>query len=153
MKTDSGFIPVGTAATIAGVTTETVRRWMDSGRIHGYRTPGGQRRVARSDIDAITENRPITRSVPELEHPAFAVDALRNTVGEWRGWKPNGYSGQRIIELRQGVDEIIASLEDLADALSIGLDDLDIRTERLHPTTPSEHAPWLTGSDVPDWDT
>jgi excisionase family DNA binding protein len=40
------------AAGALGVSVSTVRRWSDSGALRGYRTPGGQRRFSREQIDA-----------------------------------------------------------------------------------------------------
>jgi excisionase family DNA binding protein len=40
------------AASALGVSVSTVRRWSDSGALRGYRTPGGQRRFSREQIDA-----------------------------------------------------------------------------------------------------
>jgi len=34
-----------------GVSISTVRRWSDAGHLHGYRTPGGQRRFTREQLD------------------------------------------------------------------------------------------------------
>lgn len=36
---------VGEAASVLGVSTDTVRRWIDSGHLTATRTPGGRRRV------------------------------------------------------------------------------------------------------------
>ena len=35
----------GQVAALLGVSTDTVRRWADSGRLETYRTPGGQRLI------------------------------------------------------------------------------------------------------------
>jgi molybdopterin-binding protein len=36
---------VGDAASVLGVSTDTVRRWIDSGHLTATRTPGGRRRI------------------------------------------------------------------------------------------------------------
>jgi excisionase family DNA binding protein len=40
------------AATYLGVSLATVRRWSNDGHLRGYRTPGGQRRFSRDQLDA-----------------------------------------------------------------------------------------------------
>jgi excisionase family DNA binding protein len=40
------------AASYLGVSLATVRRWTDAGHISCYRTPGGQRRFSRTQLDA-----------------------------------------------------------------------------------------------------
>jgi DNA repair protein RadD len=39
------------AARYVGVSLATVRRWTDAGHINCYRTPGGQRRFSRAQLD------------------------------------------------------------------------------------------------------
>ena len=39
------------AARYVGVSLATVRRWTDAGHINCYRTPGGQRRFSRVQLD------------------------------------------------------------------------------------------------------
>ncbi|MGD0196698.1 MAG: helix-turn-helix domain-containing protein [Solirubrobacteraceae bacterium] len=39
------------AASYLGVSLATVRRWSDDGHLRGYRTPGGQRRFSRAQLD------------------------------------------------------------------------------------------------------
>jgi len=39
------------AARYLGVSLATVRRWTDAGHISCYRTPGGQRRFSRDQLD------------------------------------------------------------------------------------------------------
>lgn len=40
------------AARHLGVSLSTIRRWSDLGYLHGYRTPGGQRRFSPTQLDA-----------------------------------------------------------------------------------------------------
>jgi len=40
------------AAAYLGVSLATVRRWSNSGSLRGYRTPGGQRRFSRNQLDS-----------------------------------------------------------------------------------------------------
>ncbi|HEX2016955.1 MAG TPA: helix-turn-helix domain-containing protein [Solirubrobacteraceae bacterium] len=40
------------AARELGVSLSTVRRWTDLGYLHSYRTPGGQRRFSREQIES-----------------------------------------------------------------------------------------------------
>jgi excisionase family DNA binding protein len=39
------------AAGYLGVSLATIRRWTDAGHVSCYRTPGGQRRFAREQLD------------------------------------------------------------------------------------------------------
>jgi excisionase family DNA binding protein len=39
------------AARYLGVSLATVRRWTDAGHVSCYRTPGGQRRFSRAQLD------------------------------------------------------------------------------------------------------
>ena len=39
------------AAAIVGVHPETLRRWADAGKVRSFRTPGGQRRFYRDDVE------------------------------------------------------------------------------------------------------
>ena len=40
------------AALYLGVSLATIRRWTDAGHIACYRTPGGQRRFSRAQLDS-----------------------------------------------------------------------------------------------------
>lgn len=47
------YVPAGTAAKLLHCHIDTVRRWADDGKIATWRTPGGQRRLKLSDIEAL----------------------------------------------------------------------------------------------------
>jgi excisionase family DNA binding protein len=45
-------LSISEAARVLGVSLSTVRRWSDAGVLPSYRTPGGQRRYSRTQLDA-----------------------------------------------------------------------------------------------------
>jgi len=44
------------AAAYLGVSLATVRRWSNDGHLRGYRTPGGQRRFSRAQLDGFLDS-------------------------------------------------------------------------------------------------
>lgn len=52
-STEADLVPIGEVARIFGVTVATVRRWEREGKIDAVRTPGGQRRFDRAEIDRV----------------------------------------------------------------------------------------------------
>lgn len=47
------YITPGQAADLLGVTRDTIRRYVDTGRLEGIKTPGGQRRIDRASIEQV----------------------------------------------------------------------------------------------------
>jgi len=47
-------ISIGEAATELGISTKTLRRWADTGKIKSERSPTGQRRFFLADVKRIT---------------------------------------------------------------------------------------------------
>jgi len=58
------------AAQYLGVSLATIRRWTDAGHISCYRTPGGQRRFSRSQLDDFITS--MSHEVPHAESEAHA---------------------------------------------------------------------------------
>lgn len=52
-STEADLVPIGEVARIFGVTVATVRRWEREGKIDAVRTPGGQRRFDRAEIERV----------------------------------------------------------------------------------------------------
>jgi excisionase family DNA binding protein len=50
------LLNVGEAAVYLGVSAASLRTWSDRGHVPSYRTPGGQRRYARDDLDRFIES-------------------------------------------------------------------------------------------------
>lgn len=71
------WLSLGKAATMLGVHNMTLRRWSDSGRFPCYRTAGGHRRFALSDIEEYLQRQSVSPSnhLPE----SWATTALVQT--------------------------------------------------------------------------
>jgi excisionase family DNA binding protein len=64
------------AARYLGVSIATIRRWADAGHITCYRTPGGQRRFSRDQLDDFIASMHRRGAVSESEvstHPSANV--------------------------------------------------------------------------------
>ena len=48
-----GWLTLGNASRILGVDESTLRRWADAGQIRAFRTPGGHRRFAEAEVQAV----------------------------------------------------------------------------------------------------
>ena len=51
------WLTLGQACRVLGVDESTLRRWADSGQVHAFRTPGGHRRFAETDIQELLSGR------------------------------------------------------------------------------------------------
>lgn len=47
------LLPIGEVAAQFSVTVSTVRAWERAGKLRAIRTPGGQRRFRRSEVEAL----------------------------------------------------------------------------------------------------
>jgi excisionase family DNA binding protein len=68
------------AARYLGVSLATVRRWTDAGFLTGYRTPGGQRRFSREQLDGFIsslQRTDETRTQPSQTHSTSMPSARR----------------------------------------------------------------------------
>lgn len=45
------YVTPGEAAQRLGVTRDTIRRYVDAGKLDGIKTPGGQRRIDRHSLE------------------------------------------------------------------------------------------------------
>ena len=51
------WLTLGQACRLLNVDESTLRRWADAGQVRTFRTPGGHRRFAEADVEAIVEGR------------------------------------------------------------------------------------------------
>lgn len=77
MEITARLMNVGQAADYLGVSAASLRKWSNDGLVPTYRTPGGQRRYAREDldvfIDSMREPAPAEVPVPRLGRIGLGV--------------------------------------------------------------------------------
>lgn len=56
MQPAKRLLNVGEAANYLGVSAASLRSWSDRGLVPSYRTPGGQRRYSRDDLERFIES-------------------------------------------------------------------------------------------------
>ncbi len=61
------------AARYLGVSLATVRRWTDAGHVGCYRTPGGQRRFSRDQLDDFISSMQHDAPAPRTHYEAHRV--------------------------------------------------------------------------------
>jgi excisionase family DNA binding protein len=66
MAPNARLLNVGQAAEYLGVSAASLRKWSNDGLVATYRTPGGQRRYARDDLDRFIDS---MRETGAAEHP------------------------------------------------------------------------------------
>jgi len=70
MEISAKLLNVGQAAEYVGVSAASLRKWSNDGLVAVYRTPGGQRRYSRDDLDvfmsSMRESSPGDHAVPRL---------------------------------------------------------------------------------------
>lgn len=54
---DGRWLTLGQACRVLGVDESTLRRWADNGHVRAFRTPGGHRRFAESDVQELLSGR------------------------------------------------------------------------------------------------
>ena len=85
--TDGARLRLGEAAERLGVSVDTLRRWIDDGRLPAKRTAGGQRTVAASDVSRLAadrrregHDRPIVAQSARNRFPGVVTAVRSDTV-------------------------------------------------------------------------
>lgn len=79
MGDDGPYLSLSAASKLLGVHSTTLRRWANDGAVPVYITPGGHRRFARKDIEALAARRPLS---PQALGSVWAAQALAQTRSE-----------------------------------------------------------------------
>lgn len=103
---------LGEAASALGVSVDTLRRWMDTGRVTGTRTAGGQRVVEGESLAALA----LAMAPPhDADHPRSARNRLPGVVTRVTR---DGVMAQ--VELQAGPHRIVSLLtREAADELEL----------------------------------
>lgn len=77
MEITARLLNVGQAAEYVGVSAASLRKWSNEGLVPVYRTPGGQRRYHRDDLDqfmsSMRETSVADHAVPRLGRGAVTM--------------------------------------------------------------------------------
>lgn len=74
------YLSLSEASRLLGVHNTTLRRWADSGQITVYTTPGGHRRFALTDVEALSKRRSFSRDSIVDTWAQNAVHQARNEM-------------------------------------------------------------------------
>lgn len=94
MAEDAGRLALGLseAAALAGVSSSTLRRWADEGRIASYRTAGGHRRFRVTDLHAALLPAPATAAGAEV-FGSLAASRIRRQLAAPRARELEWFAG------------------------------------------------------------
>ena len=75
---DKNILSISEAASLLGVSDETLRNWERDGKLTPFHTEGGHRRYYKTDIERIIVKDQIKDSIPvsELEKIRDAIDKI-----------------------------------------------------------------------------
>jgi molybdopterin-binding protein len=99
---NEGSIRLGEAAGILGVSPDTVRRWIDDGRLPAVRSAGGQRLVRRADVARLLA----ARRRAGQERPIVAQSARNRFPGIVTRVERDGLVG--LVEVQAGPHRVVS---------------------------------------------
>lgn len=132
------WVTVREAARLAAVDPRTIRRWADTGRVRGRRTPGGHRQISVSGLDAAYTPAASRAAEPTADRdPAEAIPGWANSAVLWLDWRPpRRLSDDDLESLRLDVRHCRRALDDIEAAVTSELrrrdDEAVAAAERSH---------------------
>jgi len=106
---------IGEAAEALGISTDTLRRWIEDGRVAATRTQGGQRAVAQAEVNRLLAQRRRTGG----DRPIVAQSARNRFPGIVTAVKADGVAA--VVEVQAGPHRLVSLLT--AEAV----EELDLR--------------------------
>ena len=106
---------IGEAAEALGISTDTLRRWIDDGRVTASRTSGGQRAIAQEELNRLLAERRRAGG----DRPIVAQSARNRFPGIVTSVKADGVAA--VVEVQAGPHRLVSLLT--AEAV----DELDLR--------------------------
>jgi excisionase family DNA binding protein len=82
---DPNYLSLSAASKLLGVHSTTLRRWADQGAVPVYVTPGGHRRFARSDVEALAARQPLSTQALGSVWASKAIAVTRNELAQHHG--------------------------------------------------------------------
>lgn len=79
---ESQYLSLSAASKLLGVHSTTLRRWADAGSVPVYVTPGGHRRFARSDIEAMAERKMLPVQSVGMTWATRAIEQTRTDIAQ-----------------------------------------------------------------------
>ena len=95
---------IGAAAEIIGVSTDTLRRWIEDGRVPCERTSGGQRLIARADVNRLLAE----RRKAGTDRPIVAQSARNRFVGVITSVRADTVAA--VVEVQAGPHRLVSLL-------------------------------------------
>ncbi|MEZ4597863.1 MAG: TOBE domain-containing protein [Chloroflexota bacterium] len=95
---------MGTAAEALGISTDTLRRWIDDGRVAAARTSGGQRTISQEEVNRLLAERRRSGG----ERPIVAQSARNRFPGIVTSVKADGIAA--VVEVQAGPHRLVSLL-------------------------------------------
>lgn len=115
MQKPKDHLRIGEAAEALGLSTDTLRRWIEGGRVTASRTSGGQRAIAREEVNRLLAERRRTGG----DRPIVAQSARNRFPGIVTSVKADGVAA--VVEVQAGPHRLVSLLT--AEAV----EELDLR--------------------------
>lgn len=88
---DTHYLSLSAASKLLGVHSTTLRRWADQGAVPVYVTPGGHRRFARSDIEALAARQPLVTQALGSVWASKAIAVTRSELAQQHSHDRQGW--------------------------------------------------------------